>query len=151
MKIYLDNCCYNRPFDSQSDIIVKLESEAVSFIQEQVKFGKLDLVWSYIMDYENSLNPFEDRRISIEKWQQYAKEDVNVNVEVVEQAENLISSLNIKKKDALHIACALHADCQYFLTTDLKLLNKTIYGISIINPIDFLKIHGAYYDNRYND
>jgi len=55
--------------------------------------------------------------------------------------------LNIKKKDALHIACALYAKCQYFLTTDLKLLNKTVNGISIINPVDFLKIQGVQDDN----
>ena len=138
----MDNCCYNRPFDNQSDIIVKLESEAVSFVQERIKLGKLELVWSYIMDYENSFNPFEDRKISIEKWQQYAKEDVNVSTEIVKQAEDF-ASLNIKKKDALHIACALYAKCQYFLTTDLKLLNKTVDGISIINPVDFLKIQGV--------
>jgi len=146
MRIYLDNCCYNRPFDNQSDIIVKLESEAVSFIQERIKLGKLDLVWSYIMDYENSFNPFEDRQISIEKWRQFAKEDVNTNDEIVKQAENL-TSLNIKKKDALHVACALYAKCQYFLTTDLKLLNKTVNGISIINPVDFLKVQGVQDDN----
>jgi len=146
MKIYLDNCCYNRPFDNQSNIIVKLESEAVSFIQEQIKLEKLDLVWSYIMDYENFFNPFEDRQISIEKWQQYAKEDVDANAEIIKRAENL-TSLNIKKKDALHIACALYAKCQYFLTTDLKLLNKTVNGISIINPVDFLKIQGVQDDN----
>jgi len=138
----MDNCCYNRPFDNQSDIIVKLESEAVSFIQERIKLGKLDIVWSYIMDYENSFNPFEDRQISIEKWRQYAKEDVNVNVEIVNQAKNL-TSMNIKKKDALHIACALYAKCQYFLTTDLKLLNKKVDGVSIINPVDFLKVKGV--------
>ncbi|MDR2555486.1 MAG: hypothetical protein LBC64_08680 [Fibromonadaceae bacterium] len=142
MKIYLDNCCYNRPFDNQSDIVVKLESEAMSFIQERIKLGKLDLVWSYIMDYENSFNPFEDRQISIEKWRQFAKEDVDVNAEIVKQAKNL-TSMNIKKKDALHIACALYAKCQYFLTTDLKLLNKKVDGISIINPVDFLKIQGV--------
>jgi len=146
MKVYLDNCCYNRPFDNQSNIVVKLEAEAVSFIQERIKLGKLDIVWSYIMDYENSFNPFEDRLISIEKWRQFAKEDVNTNDEIVKQAENL-TSLNIKKKDALHIACALYAKCQYFLTTDLKLLNKTVEGISIINPVDFLKIQGVQDDN----
>jgi predicted nucleic acid-binding protein len=127
-----------------------LEAEAVSFIQEQVKCEKLELVWSYIMDYENSFNPFEDRRISIEKWQKHAKEDVDASKKIVEQAENL-KSLNIKKKDALHISCALHAECQYFLTTDLGLLNKTVNGISIINPIDFLKVKGVQNDNGHND
>jgi predicted nucleic acid-binding protein len=150
VRVYLDNCCYNRPFDNQSDIIVRLEAEAVSFIQEQIKSRKLELVWSYIMDYENSFNPFEDRRVSIEKWRQYAKEDVDAKAEIVEQAENLMS-LNIKKKDALHIACALHTQSQYFLTTDSKLLNKTVSGISIINPIDFLKVQGVQDGNGHND
>ncbi|MDR1811691.1 MAG: hypothetical protein LBQ87_02590, partial [Candidatus Fibromonas sp.] len=62
MKIYLDNCCYNRPFDDQSDIIIRLETEAKLFIQQKVKENALELVWSFILDYENSRNPFEDRR-----------------------------------------------------------------------------------------
>jgi hypothetical protein len=146
MKIYLDNCCYNRPFDDQSDIIIRLESEAVSFIQEKIKLGKMDLIWSYIMDYENSFNPFEDRKISIEKWRKFAKEDVDANDDIIEQAENL-EALNIKRKDALHIACALYAKSQYFLTTDLKLLNKIVNGISIISPIEFLKVKGVQDDD----
>jgi len=28
MWIYLDNCCYNRPFDDQSQLRVRLEAEA---------------------------------------------------------------------------------------------------------------------------
>ena len=28
MKIYLDNCCYNRPFDQQDNLRVHLESLA---------------------------------------------------------------------------------------------------------------------------
>ncbi len=29
MKIYLDNCCYNRPFDDQTQERIHLESEAI--------------------------------------------------------------------------------------------------------------------------
>ncbi len=28
MKVYLDNCCFNRPFDDQSQLKIRLESEA---------------------------------------------------------------------------------------------------------------------------
>jgi len=28
MKVYLDNCCFNRPFDDQSSPVVRLETEA---------------------------------------------------------------------------------------------------------------------------
>jgi predicted nucleic acid-binding protein len=49
---------------------------------------------------------------------------------------------NIRPKDALHIACALEAKCGYFITTDKKILNKTIDHIVIFNPIDFVRTRG---------
>ena len=59
MRIYLDNCSYNRPFDEQLDIIVRLEAEAKLYIQELVKENRLDLVWSSVNEYENNDNPFD--------------------------------------------------------------------------------------------
>ncbi len=53
MKIYLDNCCYNRPFDDQSQIKINLEAQAKLYIQAKIREGAYDLVWSYILDYEN--------------------------------------------------------------------------------------------------
>ena len=40
MKVYLDNCAYNRPFDDQRDIIVHIETKAKLVIQQMVKDGK---------------------------------------------------------------------------------------------------------------
>ena len=45
----------------------------------------------------------------------------------------------IKAKDALHLACAIEKGCEYFITTDGKLTNKTIAKIKIVNPIDFVR------------
>ncbi len=58
MRIYLDNCCLNRPFDDQAIIRIKLEAEAVIHIQSQVVAKTIDLAWSYIIDYENQANRF---------------------------------------------------------------------------------------------
>ena len=33
IRVYLDNCAYNRPYDNQNDINIRLESEAKLFIQ----------------------------------------------------------------------------------------------------------------------
>ena len=54
---------------------------------------------------------------------------------------NQLMSEGIRKFDALHIACALHAECDYFLTTDDKVLNKDkqIEGIKITGPFGFVK------------
>ena len=46
--------------------------------------------------------------------------------------------LGIKEKDSLHIACAITNKCDYFITTDKKLLNKPIEKVKIINPINFI-------------
>ena len=47
--------------------------------------------------------------------------------------------LGIKQYDALHIACAVEAKCDYFLTTDKGILKKNITDIKTINPIDFMR------------
>lgn len=43
MRIYLDNCCFNRPFDNQSQLRVRLETEAKLWIQERVAAGEIEL------------------------------------------------------------------------------------------------------------
>ena len=37
MRIYLDNCCFNRPFDDQGQTRVRLETEAKLCIQENIR------------------------------------------------------------------------------------------------------------------
>ena len=94
--------------------------------------------WSYILDYENSFNPHIERKNAIAGWKKVAKIDIDVSEEVVVLAKKIMQN-GIKDKDALHIACAIKAECSHFLTTDKKLLNKKIENINIINPIDFVR------------
>jgi len=72
LKIYLDNCCFNRPFDDQSQLRIKLESEAKLKIQDDIRAGRIDLVWSYILDLENANNPYDERRKQIDEWRIYS-------------------------------------------------------------------------------
>lgn len=140
MLVYLDNCMFNRPFDNQDNIRVRLETESKLHIQELIKNGELDLVWSYILAYENSQNPFFERRFAIEKWQKLATVLIGENQEIKTYAKILMEQ-NIKIKDALHIACAVNAQAEYFLSTDNKLLNKMQANNDIValNPIDFIQ------------
>ena len=72
------------------------------------------------------------------EWKQIAKTDVDPTDEILMLGKEIMT-LGIKDKDALHIACAIKADCDYFLTTDKKVLNKNVPNIKIINPIDFIR------------
>ncbi|MDZ7808288.1 MAG: PIN domain-containing protein [Gracilimonas sp.] len=141
MRIYLDNCSFNRPFDDQHQIRIRIEAEAKLYIQSLIDQGKPDLVWSYILEYENLANPYEFRQIVIQKWKRKSKVQINENKQIVKLAEEL-TDYALKAKDALHLACAIEAECEYFITTDDKILNKNnkINSIEIINPVDMLDI-----------
>jgi hypothetical protein len=140
MKIYLDNCCFNRPFDDQSQIRIRLESEAKLKIQEEVRSGKVELVWSYILDYENNKNPYQERKVQIVGWKKYAIMDIQENTKLIEMAE-LLNQTGLQKIDSLHIACAIFAECKYFLTTDDNILrrSKLVDDINVNDPIGFIK------------
>lgn len=140
MRIYLDICCFNRPFDDQSDLIVRLQTEAKLHVQEMVRQGALDLVWSAIMDIENSANPDLNRKVTIADWQQIGVVDMSVN-ELVEQKAIILSQIGVKPMDALHVACAIEARAEYFLTTDNALLRKMAKhdSIRVVDPVDFVR------------
>lgn len=140
MKIYLDICCFNRPFDDQSQLRIKLESEAKLKIQTDIQAGNFDLVWSYILEGENEANPFEERKRAIREWKNYAIMDFDAETTILDKAK-MLNQIGLRSKDALHISCAISAGCQYFLTTDDKILNKNglIEEITIIDPIGFIR------------
>lgn len=53
---------YNRCFDDQSQLRIRLETAAIEGIFELAEGGAFELAWSFVLDYENSLNPQEDRK-----------------------------------------------------------------------------------------
>jgi len=138
MKVYLDNCCFNRPFDDQAALVIHLETEAKLYVQELVRQGRIELVWSFVLDYENSAHPFEEVRNRIKAWKTFAVADCGLTDEISGKAAELMK-LGLRQMDASHIACAVHLGADYFLTTDKRILNKQIEGIQVMNPLDFIR------------
>lgn len=58
MRVYLDMCCYNRPYDDQAQLKVAMEAQSKLHIQNLIKTGKLELIGSYILDYDLSFRIF---------------------------------------------------------------------------------------------
>ena len=123
MRVYLDNCCYNRPFDEQTQLRVRLETVTKLAVQLLMATRVVEYVWSKALDYEISFNPFPKRKTSIMWWRDGAVEYVETTEEVIRRGEE-IESLGIKPKDALHLASAEKANCDMFLTTDRGILKK---------------------------
>lgn len=139
LKVYLDNCVFNRPFDDQSQIRIRLETEAKYHIQTQIRQEQIVLVWSYILELENTYNPIAERRRAIDQWQALAQVDVNETATVLANA-HAVQTLGLKSKDALHVACAIEAEADYFITTDDGIIKKLEYfsQVKVVDPIAFI-------------
>ena len=140
MRIYLDNCCYNRPYDDQSQFSVNLEAQAKLHIQTLIRDGEYELVTSDILYYEIQQMPHEARKQAIES---FIEEESSFHVghksqDLVDAKAAEIMKSGVKYKDACHIASAILAKCSYFLTTDKRLLKYSSDEIAIENPIAFI-------------
>lgn len=141
MKIYLDNCCFNRPYDDQTQIRISLETQAKLYIQDLIKQRKIGLVTSYVLWYENSQNPYETKRVAISEFiQENSIEHIGIEKagEIKSKAEEIMKT-GVKMKDAFHVACAIFSSCDCFLTTDNRLLKYHTSEIQMLNPVDFIR------------
>ncbi|MCK5189526.1 MAG: PIN domain protein, partial [Methylococcales bacterium] len=79
-------------------------------------------------------------REQIIKWRTYSNEDIEESEDVLNIA-SMIMKHGVKKLDSLHLACAIKANSDYFLTTDDGVINKAIniQNIQILDPIGFIK------------
>ena len=140
MKIYLDMCCYNRPYDEQSQLKVAMETQSKLYIQNLIKEKRLELITSYMLRYECSNNPFEMRRNTIldfihKNTFAYVGEERKEDIEV--KATEIMRT-GVKFKDACHVASAIYAGCEYFISTDMRLLKNKTDEIKMVTPIEFV-------------
>ncbi len=139
MLLYLDNCCFNRPFDDQKQIRIRIETAAKLYIQENIVLGRFKLAWSYILEYENNANPYPERKETILNWKKQAIIDTNQTEQIILLAKQL-NNIGIKSKDAIHVACAVTLNCNFFLTTDISLLKKlhNFEKVKVLSPVEFI-------------
>jgi len=141
LKIYLDNCCYNRPFDLPSNPTIIFESSAKMIIQTLIVKHKVDLVNSFVVYEEvSAIINKEKRKLIIDFLNNatiyVAKDKFN---EVLALASEIMKT-GVKYMDVAHTACAIIAGCDYLITTDKRLLKYKSDKINIINPVDFIRM-----------
>ena len=140
IKVYLDNCSLNRPYDDQNQIRIKLEAIAKLFVQDLIVNNKLNLIWSYILDFENSRNPYIAKQNTITDFLKYSHSKILANEKIISMAKK-IQKEKIRELDALHIACAIYAKSDFFITVDDEILKYKNSKIKIVDPIEFIKIY----------
>lgn len=140
MRVYLDCCCFNRPYDDLSQLTVSLEAQAKLYIQNEIRQGKYELVTSDMLNYEVGSCPIASRRNTILS---YMEENASVHVGAesgnrVREIASEIMQTGAKYKDACHVASAILAGCAYFISTDKRLLKYRSDTIKLVNPIEFV-------------
>jgi len=119
---------------------IRVETEAKLAIQQAIKDGKIELAWSYILDYENSANPYPERRETIAQWRSFSTVDADENPSILRNASDLMKK-GLSNIDALHVAAASHTQCAFFITTDDGILSKSrlIKTMTILDPTEFVR------------
>jgi predicted nucleic acid-binding protein len=137
MRIYLDTSAINRIFDDQSQPRIYLEASAMVTILAMVENKSLSLVSSEVLFFENSRNPFEERRAFVSAVLAHAKVVQTINPTLLNRAQQIESAHGISGLDALHLACAEKLKCAYFITCDDRIVRRYKDVITAINPVQF--------------
>ncbi len=143
IKVYLDNCVYNRPFDDQSNERVFIEARAFYIILKWTEEGKIMTISSDALEYENSITFNPDRRMRIKTYLALAKVYTKFSESLTERSKEIIGS-GIRDMDALHIAMAEHGNAEYFVTCDDDIIRKAKkssrkFKVKICGILEFLE------------
>ena len=140
LKIYLDNCCYNRPFDNLTQTRIKNEANAVNLIISLSKKGKIIITSSIFVDMEITRNKNELKRqkvLEIYRYDEYYKLSSEI-----EKTARVYQTYGLKPFDSLHLAAAETNLVDYLLTTDddfIKISARFEHKSKIMNPYNFIK------------
>jgi predicted nucleic acid-binding protein len=123
MRLYLDNCCLQRPFDDQSQPRIRVETEAVLAVLATVQAGEHVLLGSEALEYEVARIPDETRRSETFAILALASERLLLT-DTVESLALLYEQRGLNPMDAIHVAMASIAKADYFCTCDDRLFQK---------------------------
>ncbi len=98
-----------------------------------------------MIEYENSVNPFPERKSFVASIVKLATRYQDVNAVVKTRAAALANALRIPPMDSLHIATAECANVDFFVTCDYAVATRYHGRMNVVTPIGFIKL----YENRY--
>jgi hypothetical protein len=142
MRIYLDTCSLQRPFDDRAQLRIRVEAEAVLGILALCESGKAELVASDAHRFENERNPHSLRREYMDEMLTVAVHFVPGTQAVRDRASQYVAG-GIKMLDAAHLASAVEARAHYFCTSDDRLLKRgraADTGITqVVTPLELIQ------------
>ena len=140
MKIYLDACCWSRPFDNQVQPRIRLEAEAVLSIIVRSRVGELTLAASEALEFELSRMPDADKLKKVRSLYSAASERLLYTEETKKRAL-FFQRQGVKPLDSVHLALAEEYRYDVLLTTDDSLFaaaTRSDAAVRVDNPAAWL-------------
>lgn len=143
IKVYLDVCCWNRPFDDQTQTRVHLEAEAVLAVISEIEHGRFQLLHSEVADLEIANAPDAERRERLQtlipRRHRYVRHEPQMSARALELERRGFAGI-----DALHLAGAEAAGADVLLTTDDRLLrlaarHQHFLRVTVANPLVWMQ------------
>ncbi|MFQ5975989.1 MAG: PIN domain-containing protein [Candidatus Hydrothermarchaeales archaeon] len=140
MRVYLDTNVWFRIFDEPSKRIIK-EKKAFYKILYLSKLGRLKIVGSVFLDDEIELTSDKDKREAVFK---FISTFLASKIDFIPKIYSVImDKTRLTVKDSVHIACAIEAKAEYFITVDDEIIKKRVeikkFGIDVVNPVEFIE------------
>lgn len=141
MRVYLDVCCLNRPFDDQGDEKIRLEAEAVALVIRRFRRGGWIWLSSPAVRYEVERTPDSQRRALLSAMIAEIREEIPLSSSVVGHARQL-KEVGFHRLDVLHLTFGISGRADVFLTTDDRLMKKARKYVSLLpfpvaNPVSW--------------
>ena len=143
--LYLDNSFLNRPFDDPLAGMNTKEGSVLFDIIRRAKEGKVKLVRSAMIEFENAANEIAARKSFVESVMHLAATYQNLNDSIVRRAQSIVQQYHLQPLDAVHIASAEAAQVDFFITCDYTVLKRYRGTLHIVTPLQFQQ----YYENNH--
>jgi len=147
MIIYLDTCCYCRPYDYLIQLNMRMELIAIRSVISICETEGFPIIGSPVLALEiSNIRSDEIRRMVKDFYTRTVTQTLPLTAEVRVRAAALqAGGFNVgglKTQDAYHAALAEAARADYLLTTDVKFEKRAAkLGVKtmVINPINFIQ------------
>ena len=140
--IYLDYNCFQRRFDDPNQIRIQIEALACQEIFNQAEAQTIQLIWSFMHEDETLLCPFPERQEFALELSSLCQIRIAPEDAIYTLAQELIHQGKFSAKDILHVACASHAQANFFLTCDdglMRQAKKLALVCEVMNPVNYIR------------
>ena len=132
MKIYIDNCLLNRPFDDQTQERIYFETQSLLILLKWIDEGKIQFLNSFALEFEVSAISDPDRGMKVREYLKAAEKFIEFDDKIEKRALEF-QNYSFTAMDAMHIAVAEYAKVDYFVTCDDDILKTAKKYSEMIN------------------